>query len=65
MYADGPEETFATCMETPGELPRFDIDSNTKLRLLYEWLISLGYECCDEENQMLDGSHELYQGGKK
>ena len=64
MYADGPEETFATSMEVAGNLPRFSIDSNTKLRLLYEWLISLGYECCDEENQMLDGSHELYHMGE-
>ena len=65
MYADGPEETFASNMAVAGQLPRFENgDNNTKLRLLYEWLISLGYACCDGENQMLDGTHELYHRGK-
>ena len=62
LYNDGPENTFATNMEVAGQLPRFDNGNhNTTLKILYEWLISLGYECSDEETQMLDGTHEVYQ----
>lgn len=62
MYADRPEECFGQYMDVAGELPRFG--DNVKLRLLYEWLISLGYEPCDEEQQMMDGTHAVYHGGK-
>ena len=67
LYNDGPENWFAKYMETPGTLPDFDNGNhNTELMILYQWLMSLGYEPCDEEQQMMDGTHAVYHaGGKK
>ena len=67
LYNDGPENWFAKYMETPGTLPDFDNGNhNTELMILYQWLMSLGYEPCDEEQQMMDGTHAVYHaGGRK
>ena len=50
-------------MGSTGVIPRYDASHNTKLTLLYRWLESFGYEPCEEEKQMIDGSHELYHKG--
>ena len=66
LYNDGPSNWFSKNMETPGWLPDWDDGNhNTRLMILYQWLISLGYEPCDEEQQMMDGTHAVYHGGKK
>ena len=66
-FNDRKEEVFAAHMGVVGSVPYFDTDRdhNTKLTLLYRWLESLGYEPCEEEKQMIDGSHELYHKGGK
>lgn len=44
-------------------------ERNIMLELLYEWLVSLGYQMSDEEKAMQDGTHEIfinpYEGGTK
>lgn len=66
LYNDGPENWFAKYMETPGILPDFDNGNhNTTLMILYQWLMSLGYQCSDEEQAMMDGTHEVYHKGDK
>ena len=66
-FCDDKQEVFAAYMNVVGHVPYFDADRehNTKLTLLYRWLESLGYEPCEEEKQMIDGSHELYHKGGK
>ncbi|MBO6266791.1 MAG: ParB/RepB/Spo0J family partition protein [Synergistaceae bacterium] len=44
------------------EFPRYQ--ENRKLDLLYDWLISLGYELSEEEKQMRDGTHEVFKRGE-
>lgn len=66
LYNDGPENCFAKYMESPGILPDYDNGNhNTTLMILYQWLMSLGYQLSDEEQAMLDGTHELYHQGDK
>ena len=38
---------------------------NIKLNMIYNWLVSLGYELSTEEMQMLNGEHEVYSRGEK
>lgn len=38
---------------------------NPKLDLLYDWLISLGYEMSEEEKQLRDGTHEIFKRAGK
>ena len=65
LYNDKPANTFAKYMEVPGTLPDFDNGNhNTTLTILYQWLLSLGYELSDEEERMLYGTHPVYHGGK-
>lgn len=64
-FCDKADETFAAGMGSTGYVPSYDATHNTKLTLLYRWLESLGYEPCEEEKQMIDGSHELYHKGGK
>lgn len=61
LYDDGPEKWFANSMESPGWFPSYSENHNTKLVLLYNWLMSLGYEMSTEETAMFDGSHEVYR----
>ena len=65
LYDDGPEESFAHNMESPGWFPLFEETHNTTLTLLYNWLISLGYEMSAEELAMFDGTHRLYHVGEE
>lgn len=64
-FNDKEDENFAAGMGATGFVPRYEASHNTKLVLLYRWLESLGYEPCEEEKQMLDGSHELYHRGEE
>lgn len=66
MYADEESNWFASYMDMTGSMPYWDQGHhNTRLVLLYNWLISLGYEMSSEELAMMDGSHELYHREKK
>ena len=38
---------------------------NGRLDLIYEMLSKMGYEMCDEEKQLQDGSHKLFQKEEK
>lgn len=38
---------------------------NARLSLLYEWLISLGYEMSDDERGMMDGTHPIFKEASK
>lgn len=64
LYNDGPENWFAYSMGSSGFFPRFDQTHNTSLTLLYNWLMSLGYEMSAEELSMFDGTHEAYHAGE-
>lgn len=44
-----------------GTYPEYEL--NHKLNVLYNWLMSLGYEMSDEEKTLLDGTHELFHHG--
>ena len=35
--------------------------ANRKLALLYEWLVSLGYEMSDDEKSLMDGTHPIFE----
>lgn len=39
-------------------------EKNIRLDMLYDWLISLGYEMSDEERAMRDGTHEVFVEGQ-
>jgi len=39
--------------------------SSSKLILLYQWLQSLGYDIAAEEEQLLNGTHEVFQEERK
>lgn len=66
LYSDSESNWFAFYMDMTGYVPYWDKERhNTKLTLLYNWLISLGYEMSTEEAAMMDGSHELYHKGGK
>ena len=65
MHNDKPDNWFAAGMETTWSYPSFQKQHNTKLTLLYYWLISLGYEPSTDELALMDGSHELYHRGDK
>ena len=59
-FNDSERETFAQYMQATGTIPVYESSHNTKLTILYRWLELLGYEPCDEERQMIDGTHEAY-----
>ena len=66
MYADKESNWFASYMDMTGSVPYWDRGQhNTRLVLLYNWLISLGYEMSTEELSMMDGSHEIYHRDRK
>lgn len=44
-----------------GTYPEYEL--NNKLNVLYNWLMSLGYEMSAEEKTLLDGTHELFHRG--
>ena len=59
-FNDKPDNGFAQYMSVPGTMPEYKAGFNSTLRFLYDWLELLGYEPCDEERQMIDGTHPLY-----
>lgn len=67
IYNDKAENWFADGVETPGTIPSFPklTAGNILLKMLYDWLISLGYEPSTEEQALRDGSHEIYQHARE
>ena len=66
VYNDNEENWFAADMLSPATIPSYPKNCrNVLLKLLYEWLISLGYESSTEEQALMDGSHEIYKKAKK
>ena len=64
MFEDKESNWFASYMDMTGCVPYWDKGHhNTGLVLLYNWLMSLGYEMSHEELDMMDGSHEVYHRG--
>ena len=59
-FNDKQDNSFAQYMSVAGTMPEYNASFNSPLRFLYDWLELLGYEPCDEERQMLDGTHPLY-----
>ncbi len=58
---DGKNEMTAAL--NGGEMmPGFN--KNNKLDFIYEYLTQLGYEISSEEENLLNGTHELFRGGK-
>lgn len=55
----GDTKTEGFCTTYKNEYPKHQ--KNTKLRLLYEWLISLGYEMSDDEKGLMDGTHPAFK----
>lgn len=60
VYALFGDSNKTKCVEYDyrGGFPRYEV--NPKLKALYAWLMSLGYEMSNEEKALLDGTHELY-----
>ncbi|MBQ8371539.1 MAG: ParB/RepB/Spo0J family partition protein [Clostridia bacterium] len=56
MYGDGDNTSYIGGMST--EFPTFA--PNPRLDALYQYLISLGYEMCDDERMLRDGTHPLF-----
>ena len=55
-FSDGPEAIYANGVNS--EFPVYK--KNVELDLIYDWLISLGYEMSDDERQIRDGSHSIF-----
>lgn len=60
-FDDGNKKGYVTGMPSQ-EFPRYQ--ANPKLDLLYDWLISLGYEQSEEEKALRDGTHEVFKRGE-
>ena len=58
-FGDSPT-TFPGSMQTPDSFVSYDTSFGFEIVLLYDWLVSMGYEMSTEEAAMMDGSHELY-----
>lgn len=60
IYREMMDNQSRQCWEAyTGNPPKYR--RNPPLEILYDWLVSLGYEMSDEEKALLDGSHELYE----
>lgn len=56
-FGDGASEHMhSTYM---GEYPK--PQKNTRIKLLYTWLTSLGYEMSDDEKGLMDGTHPIFK----
>lgn len=55
-FSDGPEAIYASGVNS--EFPVYK--KNVELDVIYDWLISLGYEMSDDERQIRDGSHSIF-----
>lgn len=58
-YDDGPQ-SFPGSIDVAGDFVRYDASFNTPLWLLYDWLVSMGYEKSTDEQAMMDGTHKIY-----
>ena len=65
VYAIWGDDASMLCVESGyrSDFPKYEI--NVKLNLIYNWLMTLGYELSTEENAILYGSHEAYHAGEK
>lgn len=61
--AMGDSEEACNFSDYAGAYPSYR--QSDKLRAIYAWLTSLGYEMSDEEKALQDGSHPLYQAPDK
>lgn len=60
-YYSADKEKAASYCENHGEnMPQYR--KSTSLEKIYEFLANLGYQISTEEQQLLDGTHELYGG---
>lgn len=57
LFGDSKENYFADIMK--GRYPKYR--QNSKLIALYIWLKKLGYKMCEEEIQMLNGTHHVFE----
>lgn len=57
LFDDSTKETCST--DYKHALPKYQ--KSGKLTLLYQWLQSLGYEMASEEQQLLNGTHSVFQ----
>ena len=57
LFGDSAKETCST--DYKHALPAYKKDG--KLELLYQWLESLGYKPANEEQQLLNGTHPVFQ----
>lgn len=62
LFGDNKKESFTdippenTCMRTT---PKYK--NNSKLTMLYMWLKKLGYKMSEEEEQMMNGTHPIFE----
>ena len=57
LFNDNIKESWSDSYRK--EYPKHNVSA--KLKGLYAWLTPLGYEMSEEERQLLDGTHELFQ----
>nr|DAE48704.1 MAG TPA: chromosome partitioning protein [Caudoviricetes sp.] len=58
LWCDNPERDFAHANNYEKEIRHGE---NAELWLEYQWLMKLGYEMSGEEQQMMNGTHEIYE----
>lgn len=58
LWCDNPERDFAFANNYEKEIRHGE---NAELWLEYQWLMKLGYEMSGEEQQMMNGTHEIYE----
>lgn len=59
LYGDDAKQDCTSHYKS--SFPEFSCNGSIKLKVLYHWLVSLGYEMSTEEMQLLDGSHEAFK----
>lgn len=60
IYALFGDSNTKMCVGTGSRSDYPKYKENIKLTMLYEWLVTLGYEMSSEETALLDGEHEAY-----
>lgn len=63
VYACFGDEAKCSCTTTSyhSDFPQYK--ASIKLNLIYNWLVTLGYEMSTEESALLCGQHEAYKAG--
>lgn len=59
-FGDSPT-TFPGSMQTPDSFVSYDTSFGFEIVLLYDWLVSMGYEMSTEEKAMMDGTHSVFK----